>query len=126
MGIDTEVFVRKNQIKKLLNNFDDLIRLYNLSFKEWELFKRQFGIFFETKSLSSEELVKHLAMTDDIEESKRTEIVSLCLDYDLIFAPETEETAETDYIEIWKIVHSLCELGKQNLKKLMERAEKTR
>ena len=116
MGVDTVVWVNKLYVEKLLfscDNFlcwDDYLFLRDISGIRWDTFHELLKIedsevIYDDRVITSKKLLKHIA-TYQGKIKDRMKWVDICMNYDLLFTPDTYENTEEiekDYIPLWKI-----------------------
>ncbi len=110
MGIDVRVFVKREDLKKLISNFDDLYFLWDFGMRRWWWFSENFGV--ENK-VGSKELIEKLAKLNR-KISLREDIVRVCNEYDLIFQPDIEEKPK-GFIDVYDLVSWLIKIGIENV-----------
>jgi len=116
MGIDTVVWVNKLYVEKLLFScdvflcWDDYLFLRDINGIRWDRFREYLKIedsdvIYDDRVITSKDLLKHIA-THQGKIRNRTKWVDICMNYDLLFTPDTYENTEEiekDYIPLWKI-----------------------
>jgi len=128
MGVDLVIYIKKDQLKKLLKewyNFEFLrghIGLRWHTFVEEE-FKNE--DFRTCEKLDSKTLYHYLAETnEDIPE--RSEWAPILRNYDLIFAPDTTEISDENYVDLNMFDLAMQEFVVENCDKILEKMEKMR
>ena len=122
MGIDTCVYVKKTQFKKLIeDDFDGFLFLIQQTNCRWSRFIDQFDDVFDvfvTQNMNevytSKDMIKLVTLTERLSYDEKDMWIDLLLEYDLIFQPDTKETPQ-GYIDLWAFYFKMLEFVKKNL-----------
>ena len=114
MGVDTNIFVRKDQVETLLDNFsDDFVFLVSKTLIRWNDFLYEMPESLQEDSMiTSKELLLEIARTNKFE--NREEWVNICSKYDLVFQADTLKAPNGEYVELFDLY---SEIKKEVLKK---------
>ena len=116
MGVDLVVYIRKDQIRKLLDLdssfsfWDDFYYLLKMpirwyTFQEWVHWDKD-------EPLTSKQLLTHLARVNKKVEN-RGKLVEICSNYDLLFAPDFEKVGE-EWVDVVRIEDTIQKLVKKH------------
>jgi len=132
MGVDLEIWINKKDLEKLLglnsdlSSWDDFYFLLKYDGIRWYRFTEMMGVddsevlsMSSQKSFTSKELLEHLAKTN-VKVKDRSYWVDICMNYDLIFAPDTEKIEDKNYIRICEVEKFIINLTKKNIPSLLK------
>lgn len=131
MGVCTNIFIKVEDLKKIVNDIDlfsrllslDGIRWYRLCEKLPDIESFMYNEYFSTKELREYLMKSNMKIRERVIWAEITE-------YDIIFAPDTIESKnfeEKGYIELGKLYYAFVELVERlirNQKNPVEEIEK--
>ena len=115
MGFNMLIYIKRKQLKNLVDDFDNFMFLVNKTYMRWYIFQWEFGT--EKDKITCKELLVLLANTDKKIKDRKT-WANLCQTYDLIFQSEKVEEEPEDYVEVWDFFLKLKEFVKKNIKQI--------
>ena len=143
MGVDLEIWAKKEDVKNLFENFDDLLYLWTNFNVRWYTFEdmvnlenaENFGNYEHEKGISSKELLKVLAYNKKYHIPNKETFINIISNYDLFFAPDTfahggfteneEKPKELEgRVELFALKFAVEEFLKKNLNKILEEVDK--
>lgn len=125
MGVDTCVFVKKSQFKKLIEeDFDKFLFLIQETNCRWYTFEDKLRIDdeFFVSSVNSKDMIKAVSKCN-ISREEKEQWIDILLEYDLIFQPDTKEEPK-GYVDLWRFYFKMIEFVKKNLEVIRNSIEK--
>jgi len=125
VGVDLVVYIRKDQIRKLLDLdsdfsfWDDFYYLLKMPMR-WHTFQERVH-WDEDKPIDSKQLIAHLARTNE-NVKDRERLVEICSSYDLLFAPDFAEVGE-EWVDVGSIENAIQKLVKKNFDEFLSLLE---
>ena len=109
MGIDTTVWIKKEDLPKILNELWDLFFLARAGYRRWGAFLDELELDTTAEEgLTSKDIAYHL-MTYDGKIKDREEWARIVQEYDLLFLPSTVECKDKDRVELIEYLINLFE-----------------
>jgi len=129
MGVNLVIYVHRDDLKKLLELedsvmiWDDFLFLVDESHQRWYNFEEKMKLheseLIAERKITSRELLIHIASLNKKIPMRRT-WARILERYNLLFAPDTEEVDETEWISIKDIFYAIQELVKRRFKEVLE------
>ena len=125
MGIDLVIYVKKDDVRKLLDIDSDYpdwgVFLFLLKKQvRFYRFLEEMGLDERTREINSKELLVHLAKTNKKIED-RDEWVEILSKFDLIFAPDTyTDINEEEYVPLDVVEHGVYDVIRKHFDEVME------
>ena len=125
MGIDLVIYVKKDDVRKLLDIDSDYpdwgVFLFLLKKQvRFYRFLEEMGLDERTREINSKELLVHLAKTNKKIED-RDEWVEILSKFDLIFAPDTyTDINEEEYVPLDVVEHGVYDVIRKHFNEVME------
>jgi len=128
MGVDLVIYCKKKDLKKLLNVGEGFVTWFKFDFLinnfcgiRWYRFKEMFNL--ETNDpITSKDLITHIAV-HGCNFKNRREFVSILMEYDLLFAPDTA-SVEGDWIDLFYFWHFIKAFVTKNFDQIFEEFQK--
>ena len=137
MGVNLIIYVHRKDLERLLDTgsrwpcWDDFQFLVGYSSIRWHAFCREFYLEdygekdINREGITSKELLVHLASTSG-KIGNRARWAEILSRYDLLFAPDTKEDIEKDWLCIGDIDLGIKRMTADNLEKVIEFCEQER
>lgn len=125
MGIDLVIYVKKDDVRKLLDidsDYPDWSAFLFLLKKQVRFYRflEEMGLDERTREINSKELLVHLAKTNKKIED-RDEWVEILSKFDLIFAPDTyTDINEEEYVPLDVVEHGVYDVIRKHFNEVME------
>ena len=125
MGIDLVIYVKKDDVRRLLDidsDYPDWSAFLFLLKKQVRFYRflEEMGLDERTREINSKELLVHLAKTNKKIED-RDEWVEILSKFDLIFAPDTyTDINEEEYIPLDVVEHGVYDVIRKHFDEVME------
>jgi len=115
MGINLMIYIKKEHLPRLIDNFEDFMFLVDKGMWRWYLFQQHLGI--KSERVTAKELLSAIASTNRRIKDRET-WARLCESYDLIFQPEGREAPE-GYVEVYDVYLKIIEFVKHNMEQII-------
>ncbi|RLG16708.1 hypothetical protein DRN69_00040 [Candidatus Pacearchaeota archaeon] len=125
MGIDLVIYVKKDDVRRLLDidsDYPDWSAFLFLLKKQVRFYRflEEMGLDERTREINSKELLVHLAKTNKKIED-RDEWVEILSKFDLIFAPDTyTDINEEEYVPLDVVEHGVYDVIRKHFNEVME------
>jgi len=129
MGVDTCVFVKESDFKRLIeDDFDRFLFLIEKTKCRWNTFIEKFEDVIDYFALldevyTSRDMIRFIALTDKLTNEEKSEWLDVLFEYDLIFQPDTKEKRK-EYIDLCVFYLKMIEFVRKNLEAIKNNIKK--